>query len=570
MSFYIADVAANTAVTLDLKEENENDQATKEYDAVVFDVLRVSAEDIANQLTLIDLPLFKAIEPEELSSCSWNTKKKFSVTPNVVHFTRRFNHVSFWVTREILNANTAKQRAEIISHFIKVSKRLVELRNINSLKAVVSGLQSAPIYRLIRTWSFVSKKEKDKLEKLNDLVSENENRTKLRAFLEAAKLPCMPYLGMYLTDLTYINTIHPNTGGLDIQRGSKMNVILRIIADFQQSNYDFIPDLPHVRKYLMSVKYIEELQKFMEDDNYKLSLKIEPNAIKPERASFQEKDRISPDAASLAGDVRQRATSPTFPTSRNLQIPNQTASLGRSFKPSHRKSRSLGNSVLLSTSFNSSTQRGLPMRIPSDPLHPRISSRHLLDDSLIHEAHLELQACTSFESGLEHEERELHPMIQSFDCGSGDELTPHIPDAYFQLQGFLKRKTYLKEGQKPRVSHWNRYWIGLTGSCLVYFLPKHRGFGGQERDNFKIDPHKVMSLYGWSVVHCKTTSQPDLFQLVDENGVNVYRFIAGSSSNSAMWCKLIAVAIEKGQKQNPQNLISFGESDDDNFVDTRL
>ena len=55
-------------------------------------------------------------------------------------------------------------------------------------------------------------------------------------------------------------------------------------------------------------------------------------------------------SASLAGDVRQRATSPTFPTSRNLQIPNQTASLGRSFKPSHRKSRSLGNRYAMTVS----------------------------------------------------------------------------------------------------------------------------------------------------------------------------------------------------------------------------
>ncbi|MGH0188968.1 UNVERIFIED_CONTAM: hypothetical protein FKN15_032510 [Acipenser sinensis] len=39
----------------------------KSYDAVVFDVLKVTPEQLASQITLMDAPVFKAIQPETSS-----------------------------------------------------------------------------------------------------------------------------------------------------------------------------------------------------------------------------------------------------------------------------------------------------------------------------------------------------------------------------------------------------------------------------------------------------------------------------------------------------------------------
>ncbi|XP_073449484.1 ras-specific guanine nucleotide-releasing factor RalGPS2 isoform X3 [Aquarana catesbeiana] len=576
--------SSNAALTANVSEKSSSSESLsdkdsaalkKSFDAVVFDVLMVTPEEYAGQITLMDMPVFKAIQPEELSSCGWNKKEKYSSAPNAVAFTRRFNQVSFWVVREILHAQTLKIRAEVLSHYIKTAKKLYELNNLHALMAVVSGLQSAPIFRLTKTWALLSRKDKTTFEKLEYVVSKEDNYKRLRDYINSLKMtPCIPYLGIYLSDLTYIDSAYPSTGSIleNEQRSNLMNNILRIISDLQQSCECDIPILPHVQKYLNSVRYIEELQKFVEDDNYKLSLKIEPGSSTPRTTASREdlvgsETGASPQSSRKSIAVEGVLLPPTPPSPRNL-IPH-----------GHRKCHSLGYNFIhkMNTAeFKSAT-------------FPNAGPRHLLDDSVM-EPHTPSRGqaeSSTLSSGISIGssdgselsedmswpafERRPHTLsmrrlrissltrscvhLRSSSSADSAELAMHLYPAPVTIQGVLRRKTLLKEGKKPTVASWTKYWAVLCGTQLIYYAAK--SIKATERKHFKSTSTKNVSVVGWMVMMADDPDHLDLFLLTDSEKGNSYKFQAGNRSNAMLWFKHLSAACQSNRQQVPANLMTF-------------
>uniref|UniRef100_A0A4W5PK51 Ral GEF with PH domain and SH3 binding motif 1 n=1 Tax=Hucho hucho TaxID=62062 RepID=A0A4W5PK51_9TELE len=453
----------------------------------------------------------------ELASCGWNRKEKHRLAPNVVAFTRRFNQVSFWLVREILTAQTLKIRAEILSHFVKIAKKLLELNNLHSMVSVVSALQSAPIFRLSKTWALISRKDKTTFEKLDFLTSKEDNYTRMREYIRSLKItPCIPYLGIYLLDMIYIDSAYPASDSIieTEQRTNQMNNLLRVISDLQMScKYDHLVTLPHVQKYLMSVRYIEELQKFVEDDNFKLSLKIEPMHGSPRMASSKE---------DLAGKTRSAMICYTAPLPSFLLPVLLCVSLSLFLPPPS----------MMAYGMVESKSATFPIEKP----------RHLLDDSF-----LESQSPAR---------NDPHSMAVSNGIPSGANPCHGCSEVgSVTIEGPLRRKTLLKEGRKPKLSSWTRFWITLSGSTLTFYGAK--ALRASERKHYKSSACKKVCVTGWMVVLPDDPARPNIFHLNDPDKGNVYKFQTGSRFSAIIWHKNLEEACRSCRPQIPTNLMSF-------------
>ncbi|XP_077275034.1 ral guanine nucleotide dissociation stimulator-like isoform X2 [Temnothorax americanus] len=261
----------------------------------------------AEQLTRMDAEVFKKLVAHQCLGAVWSRKdrSRSHEAATVVATVNQFNAVSLRVISTILTDTTLKsqERARILETWIDVAQELRVLKNFSSLKAIVSGLQSNPVYRLEKCWQCMPREKHELFRELERIFSEENNAWTQRELLikeGTAKFAdtagrsdrhlqkvfqkqnthagnisygTIPYLGTFLTDLTMIDTAIPDTiadGLINFdKRRKEFEVLARIrLLQGAANAYNFSMD-PVFDRWFHSVVIVDDREA------YKLSCQIE-------------------------------------------------------------------------------------------------------------------------------------------------------------------------------------------------------------------------------------------------------------------------------------------------------
>ncbi|XP_069006376.1 ral guanine nucleotide dissociation stimulator-like 1 [Embiotoca jacksoni] len=316
------------------------------------DFLSFDADLVAEQLTFMDALLFKKVVPHHCLGSIWSQRDKKHnkhSAPTIRATITQFNAVAACVVNTVLKHRQIRPhvRARVIQRWIEIAQECRIRKNFSSLRAIVSALQSNPLYRLKRVWACVHKDSMQTFEELSDIFSDHNNyltsrellmregtskfaslescakehqkRTHKRLQLQkemGAMQGTIPYLGTFLTDLTMLDTALPDLieGGLINfeKRRREFEVIAQIkLLQSACNSYCLTADPAFLR-------WFKGQPQLSEEESYALSCEIEvfgdssPTSPKPRKSMVKRLSLLflGTDSNAASSPVRETPRSP--------------------------------------------------------------------------------------------------------------------------------------------------------------------------------------------------------------------------------------------------------------------
>jgi len=227
--------------------------------------------EIARQLTMEEYNIYAEIKPEELQELAWSKEHLKYKSPNLLQMIERFNHISNAFATLLVKQSKLKQRKKFLEKCVRIMEELEHMNSFNMQMAIMSAFGQSAIHRLKYTWGAVKPKFITSAKKYQDLFTGEGSYKNFREAIKEVSPPAIPFLGVYLTDLTFVDEGNPKyiDGLINFKKKIlEYDVIVQVLR-FQGSSYHYkiVPQICNM---------IKKLPTLSEDDMYALSLEIEP------------------------------------------------------------------------------------------------------------------------------------------------------------------------------------------------------------------------------------------------------------------------------------------------------
>jgi son of sevenless-like protein len=151
--------------------------------------------------------------------------------------------------------------------------------------AILAGLSSSPIFRLARSWALLSQRTNATYAALRKLMDPTKNFANYREVLAStnAFVPCIPFLGVTLTDLTFLeegNASTTKTGTISFAKHVRTGEVIQELLRRQGVAYHLTPveEVGHALNV-----WISDGARLGEGELWNLSLALEPKEREDEK-----------------------------------------------------------------------------------------------------------------------------------------------------------------------------------------------------------------------------------------------------------------------------------------------
>ena len=216
----------------------------------------IDPHEVARQLTLLESAIFGRICHRELLDLAWFRHQERA--PNIMALIHHNALLSCWIDREMRTVAHGASRRKLAWYFLRLLDHLLSIQSFSTAFPIFKSLHQhlPPVSQLYSS-------DQTLVSHLSEIYSSQSNWAKMRALIRDSSPPLIPYIGMYLTDLTFIQETStdappfispPSNSHPLLLKFRKLKIVASVIIEVQQLtllSHNFLP-IPQLQDFLKS------------------------------------------------------------------------------------------------------------------------------------------------------------------------------------------------------------------------------------------------------------------------------------------------------------------------------